>query len=150
MTTILSSPLQLRQRRFRYLRHDAHLRVDQIRHVILHREAHDYRRFGRIELVITLEPASQIRRRALQRLVERASDTDRHQILGILGSRRPDRFSRNDIDRELELHRGLERGSRQLAVTLRGVAVPQPVPPPPLNSKPRSSLATSLPEMPRT
>src|SRR6185436_123583 len=115
--------LRFRKVLLRDLRHDAGVAVGDLGDLVLDGDAEEHRGFGPGQPVIGFEPGQKRRRRLLERVVERAGEAHRHDVVGVLDPRALDRFGANEIHRELDVHRSLERVAVELAVALDRMSV---------------------------
>src|SRR5215510_14776190 len=77
--------------------------------------------FGRVKLVVILDPSSQHSGCTLQGIGKRVGDADRHEVFVVFGPRPAHRPALNQINLELDFHRSLERIAGEFSLGLGGM-----------------------------
>src|SRR5205809_677441 len=99
------------------------LRVDHVGHLDHGLLAEELVGLRLVVAVVGREPVDQVRAGQPERVHERASAADRHDVPVILEPGPVDLLALDDLHRELDVERGLDGGAHDLAVALGGVAV---------------------------
>jgi len=100
-----------------------HLRIDDLGDLVANGRPEDDVRFVRGQLVVALQPAGQLGGGLLESVLKRTCDPRRHQVFVVLESRSLRALAANEIDRELDIHRGLQGIAIQLPIALQSVSV---------------------------